>query len=154
MDLLGHKSHLPPHICHPASPTHLTKQSREEGRLSSSHLGGRHFKFVWSSTRITLPTTAIRLPSLISIFIFLKHSTKMSWKSGTNIARMISHLRTGTVFLLPQQNEAFLRVIRAGMESLKAKLTVKRCQRHKHQCVPRSPQHFIPEKRGRGSNVV
>ena len=47
----------------------------------------------------------------------------MSWKSGTNIARMISHLRTGTVFLLPQQNEAFFRVIGAGMESLRAKLT-------------------------------
>ena len=32
----------------------------------------------------------------------------------------ISHLRTGTVFLLPQLNEAFFRVIGAGMESLKA----------------------------------
>ena len=32
----------------------------------------------------------------------------------------ISHLRTGTVFLLPQQNEAFFRVIGAGMASLRA----------------------------------
>ena len=31
-----------------------------------------------------------------------------------------SHLRTGTVFLLPQQKEAFFRVIVAGMVSLKA----------------------------------
>ena len=58
------------------------------------------------------------------------------------------------MFLLPQQNEAFFRVIGADMESLKAKLTMKKCNKHKHQYVPRRTQHLIPEKRGRGSNAV
>ena len=46
-DLLGDKGDLSPHVCHPACPTHLAKQCREEGRLASTHLcGQQHFNWL------------------------------------------------------------------------------------------------------------
>ena len=63
--------------------------------------------------RSTFPTTAIRLPSLISIFMFLKEL--MAHCASPSL---IGHLRTGTVCLLPQQNEAFFSVMGEGRESL------------------------------------
>ena len=95
--------------------------------------------------KVTLPTTAIRLPSLISMFMFLWESisspiiiksflkTVTIWnvlfdcpynfapflhKLVPLLNDQIFYLRTGTVFLLPQQNEAFFKVIGAGRESL------------------------------------
>ena len=104
-------------------PLHLRPRLSDPSRQAVPR-GGKTFQhppcwaavqLVGSYMRITFPTTAIRLPSLISMFIFLKTLSN----DIMEIWIRIRHLRTGTVFLLPQQNEAFFRVIGAGMASLK-----------------------------------